>query len=234
MRCHSDLCEVVCSEPEDKVGEKEISHSDRVAAAIAAIAVGNGLKRPREEADGEVMPGAEEDGATVDALWQQIDENYHLFVPYRNKSVDRWQRKVQLSAGGAAVRGRLRALNQQRIADAEGMKSISRDEAGQRPDGVVNESALQENAVEMGVEEAGDPETFDDGEFFQQLLREFLETGKPSGGGSLSGYALKKLNKQKKLVDRRASKGRKIRNRVFASASEGLRTGIQQGCGAVQ
>lgn len=33
-------------------------------------------------------------------------------VPYRNSSLDRWQKKTQLSVGGAASKLRLRSLNQ--------------------------------------------------------------------------------------------------------------------------
>ncbi len=52
-----------------------------------------------------------------------------------------------------------------------------------------------------------DPETFDDGEFYQQLLKEFLEYS----GNAGNGLATVRPAKKRKLVDRKASKGRKIR-----------------------
>lgn len=59
------------------------------------------------------------------------------------------------------------------------------------------------------TQEARDPETFDDGEFYQQALKEFLER---SGGGALAGAAGGARGvKKRRAVDRRASKGRKIR-----------------------
>eukprot|EP00245_Coleochaete_scutata_P008643 TRINITY_DN2680_c0_g1_i1.p2 TRINITY_DN2680_c0_g1~~TRINITY_DN2680_c0_g1_i1.p2 ORF type:complete len:134 (-),score=34.55 TRINITY_DN2680_c0_g1_i1:269-640(-) len=62
-------------------------------------------------------------------------------------------------------------------------------------------------------EEDVDPETFDDTEFYQQLLREFLDAADPNALGGMN--ALRKLrNKKRKVVDRRASKGRKIRYTV--------------------
>jgi hypothetical protein len=60
------------------------------------------------------------------------------------------------------------------------------------------------------VEEARDPETFDDSEFYQQLLKEFLETS--GGGPQAAGSVVPALSKRKKnLRDRRASKGRRLR-----------------------
>ena len=57
--------------------------------------------------------------------------------------------------------------------------------------------------------EARDPETFDDAEFYQTLLREFLEARDEAGGGALAAGP-----KQRRTVDRRASKGRKLRYHV--------------------
>ena len=36
-------------------------------------------------------------------------------IPYRNASVDRWQRKTQLATGAAAVKGRFQAFNQVKL-----------------------------------------------------------------------------------------------------------------------
>ena len=49
--------------------------------------------------------------------------------------------------------------------------------------------------------------SYDDGEFYQQLLKEFLSRSGVEGGQGASGSA----GKRRKVVDRRASKGRKIR-----------------------
>ncbi|KAB1225080.1 Protein bfr2 [Morella rubra] len=60
----------------------------------------------------------------------------------------------------------------------------------------------------------GDPELLDDSEFYQQLLKEFFETIDPSSSDS-AVYALKRSQtKKRKVVDRRASKSRKIRYHV--------------------
>ncbi|GLI61940.1 hypothetical protein VaNZ11_004501 [Volvox africanus] len=59
------------------------------------------------------------------------------------------------------------------------------------------------------LEEERDPETYDDGEFYQQLLKEFLDKGILEGASVMPKGA-----KKRKLVDRRASKGRKLRYHV--------------------
>jgi protein AATF/BFR2 len=61
---------------------------------------------------------------------------------------------------------------------------------------------------------ARDPETYDDGEFYQQLLKELLEAAPSSlaaANGSGADAALARPPKRRKSVDRRASKGRKLR-----------------------
>ncbi|KAM0892737.1 hypothetical protein ACQ4PT_025558 [Festuca glaucescens] len=58
----------------------------------------------------------------------------------------------------------------------------------------------------------GDPELIDDSEFYHQLLKEFLESC--DGASESAFYALRKKQQKRKLVDRRASKSRKIRYNV--------------------
>ena len=54
-----------------------------------------------------------------------------------------------------------------------------------------------------------DPEVFDDTDFYQQLLRDVIDAR--SGGGSQDWIQAQKERKKKKVVDTKASKGRKIR-----------------------
>jgi protein AATF/BFR2 len=71
--------------------------------------------------------------------------------------------------------------------------------------------------VRDGYEEAyapvkellGAPETYQDGEFYQALLGEFLESSTDQ-----SSHKIHREPKNRKIVDRRASKGRKIRYHV--------------------
>ncbi|CAI9786040.1 unnamed protein product [Fraxinus pennsylvanica] len=59
-----------------------------------------------------------------------------------------------------------------------------------------------------------DPVLLDDSEFYQQLLKEFLETINPASSETTL-YAMKRLqSKKRKIVDRRASKSRKLRYHI--------------------
>ena len=55
-----------------------------------------------------------------------------------------------------------------------------------------------------------DPEVFDDTDFYQQLLRDVIDA-RSGGGGSQDWIQAQKERKKKKVVDTKASKGRKIR-----------------------
>lgn len=55
-----------------------------------------------------------------------------------------------------------------------------------------------------------DSEVFDDTDFYQQLLRDVIDT-RNEGSGSRDWIQAQKERKKKKIVDTKASKGRKIR-----------------------
>ncbi|GIL51371.1 hypothetical protein Vafri_7370 [Volvox africanus] len=76
------------------------------------------------------------------------------------------------------------------------------------------------------LEEERDPETYDDGEFYQQLLKEFLDKGILEGASVMPKGA-----KKRKLVDRRASKGRKLRYHVQVGArNREMLEAVNNGC----
>ena len=56
-----------------------------------------------------------------------------------------------------------------------------------------------------------DEESYDDAEFYAQLLKELLEASGPGAGGAAQQP---RAPKQRKAVDRRASKGRRLRYAV--------------------
>lgn len=77
------------------------------------------------------------------------------------------------------------------------------------------EQEQQQAEAQGGSSSAGpgsaprDPDTYDDSEFYHLLLKELLEAG--SGAGRTAPL---RAAKQRKQVDRRASKGRKVRYHV--------------------
>lgn len=80
-------------------------------------------------------------------------------------------------------------------------------EQGEREDGTADQNgdaAASSSSVPAWVEAS-----FDDGEFYQQLLKEFLS--RAGAGAGPGAAAAAPSQKRRKVVDRRASKGRKIR-----------------------
>ncbi|GAB2291027.1 hypothetical protein Dimus_025283 [Dionaea muscipula] len=155
-----------------------------------------------------------------DEEWSRISDMHLRIAPFRNKSVDKWQRKAEVNTGAAVKRSKLLAFNQN-ISDqvAAYMRDPSKMIKGMQMRseivgvfGSVDE--LGSNNTKEDVKADGDPELLNDSEFYQQLLREFFETIDPTSSEA-AFYALKRVQTRKrKLVDRRASKSRKIRYHV--------------------
>lgn len=151
--------------------------------------------------------------------WLQIFQAQSRVVPFRNKSVDKWQRKADVQSGAAAKKVKLLAFNQN-ISDQvatymrDPTKMIRSMQMRRESIGVFGNIAEQAGNVNEEGNVEGDPELLDDSEFYQQLLKEFFETVDPTSSES-AFYALKRLQtKKRKVVDRRASKSRKIRYHV--------------------
>ncbi|KAA3454009.1 RRNA processing protein-related isoform 1 [Gossypium australe] len=176
-----------------------------------------------------------------DEEWLRISQMNRRISAFRDKAVDKWQRKTEVTTGAAAIKSKLQAFNQN---ISEQVAAYMRDptrmikQMQQRRSTIGIFGAVTEVANNANGEEAhpeGDPELLDDSEFYQQLLKEFFETVDPTSSGMLrvqnlsfllkqnyyclttetAFYALKRLQtKKRKIVDRRASKSRKIRYHV--------------------
>jgi protein AATF/BFR2 len=155
-----------------------------------------------------------------DKDWSMVSQMHMRIASFRDNSINKWQRKTEVATGAAAIKGKLQAFNQN---ISEQVANYMRD-----PSRMLKRMQLRRSTVSMfgtdpeGVGSAkgeevqadGDPELLDDSEFYQQLLKEFLETVDPTSSET-AFYALKKLQtKKRKIVDRRASKSRKIRYNV--------------------
>lgn len=155
-----------------------------------------------------------------DEDWLRISQMNRRIAAFRDKAVDKWQRKTEVTTGAAAIKSKLQAFNQN-ISEqvAAYMRDPSRmiKQMQQRTPtvgifGDVTEATNNANGEEAHSE--GNPELLDDSEFYQQLLKEFFESVDPTSSDT-AFYALKRLQtKKRKIVDRRASKSRKIRYHV--------------------
>ncbi|CAN6912649.1 unnamed protein product [Brassica oleracea] len=152
--------------------------------------------------------------------WHRISDMQKRMCVFRNKAVDKWQRRTQVTTGAAAIKGKLHAFNQnvsEQVASymrdpSRMIKQMQQSRSTVAVFGTVPEETMEPKQEEKQVE--GDPELVEDAEFYQQLLKEFFETIDPASSEA-AFYAMKKFQpKKRKVVDRRASKSRKIRYNV--------------------
>ncbi|XP_018483728.2 uncharacterized protein LOC108854622 [Raphanus sativus] len=152
--------------------------------------------------------------------WDKISDLQKRMCVFRNKAVDKWQRRTQVTTGAAAIKGKLHAFNQnvsEQVASymrdpSRMIKQMQQSRSTVAVFGTVPEETMEPKKEEKQVE--GDPELVEDAEFYQQLLKEFFETIDPASSEA-AFYAMKKFQtKKRKVVDRRASKSRKIRYNV--------------------
>ncbi|KAF8089543.1 hypothetical protein N665_0502s0010 [Sinapis alba] len=152
--------------------------------------------------------------------WHRISDMQKRMCVFRNKAVDKWQRRTQVTTGAAAIKGKLHAFNQnvsEQVASymrdpSRMIKQMQQSRSTVAVFGTIPEETMEPKQEEKQLE--GDPELVEDAEFYQQLLKEFFETVDPASSEA-AFYAMKKFQtKKRKVVDRRASKSRKIRYNV--------------------
>ncbi|KAB2634097.1 protein AATF-like [Pyrus ussuriensis x Pyrus communis] len=151
-----------------------------------------------------------------DEDWSRLSELLSRIATFRNKSINKWQRKTQVTAGAAAFKSKLHAFNQN---ISEQGASYMRDPSRmvrqmqmrksavavfvvdvQVPEG-YNTAKGEETQSDTGAQADGDPELLDDSRVLPAISKR------------ITFYSLKKLHaKKRKIVDRRASKSRKIIN----------------------
>ena len=158
----------------------------------------------------------------TDTYWRKLKAVEATFSKYGDDSIDAWHRKTSITTGTMA--SSMQALNQpvsKQVQDllhnpARVMKKahLPLSAVGrvlcQMPSTPKGQSSPADDTIAL-LEESCDFETYDDTDFYQQLLKEFLEN---AADGNLANAAPVRPTKRRKLVDRRASKGRKIRYQV--------------------
>ena len=205
-------------------------------AEAAGEGVGGGKKRKASSA----MAAVSKFGllaSPASEVWENVDSVYQRFAAFRDVSIDRWHRKAQvqvgkMSAGGSVGGGEMRAFNQSvsaqvasamRIPDRLVRKSqppahLAPKRLGE-PEGTEKAAPTGDRTEDIDADdleaaaraEARVEEIYDDADFYEQVLKEFLES---AGAAAGLAAAASKPAKRRKVVDRRASKGRKLRYHV--------------------
>ncbi|WOH14827.1 hypothetical protein DCAR_0934350 [Daucus carota subsp. sativus] len=232
----------------DSYSETSEAYSDLITTSKKTLDSIQKLQEALLEKNPTITQGADASEnliAEEDQEWSKISEMQSRIVSFRNKSVDKWQRRTQVTTGATAIKGKLQAFNQS-ISDQ--VSAYMRD-----PSRMVNGMQQRRSAIAIFGTSTyvpslllelifafnqiggswmldsvnGDPELLDDSEFYQQLLKEFFETIDPTSSEcethmfvhlatEAAFYALKRMQtKKRKVVDQRASKSRKIRYHVL-------------------
>ncbi|KAJ2580547.1 rRNA-processing protein bfr2, partial [Coemansia sp. RSA 1836] len=187
-----------------------------------------GSKRKAVQA---LSDSCEEDELAV--TWDELEELRGELQPYRDESLEKWSNKVQISASVTATK-KFKAVNQgilHQISQALAGKDrlVERTQLKRAEYKIIGKASEKEGdeksksssvAVDAHLKDR-DVEIFDDTDFYQQLLRELIESrmvdsNDPSSSLGVRWAAVKQQTRAKKrTMDNKASKGRKIRYHVI-------------------
>ncbi|KAJ3162782.1 hypothetical protein HDU86_003756 [Geranomyces michiganensis] len=182
------------------------------------------LKRKRDQDDPVAL---------LEAVWADVQPLDAQFTPFRDQTIDKWNSKVQV-ATGIPLQKKFKAINQTVMSQINQILSdksrlIKRSQLrrsdylplGQIPTDDAADPGAQSNDTADAHLANYDEEIFDDGDYYQQLLKELIENRITDADDAvLNGLkwahfkSLKNKDKKKKRVDTKASKGRKIRFHV--------------------
>ena len=212
------------------------SEATRAAYESLRLAAGSTLQQMvelqaalmRTEVDAAGVVGAA--AAPSAAAWKALKRLDRKLVPFCTEAIDKWHRRTMLATGVGAAKGGLKVLTQSvssqvaaLLRDSDKVLKRSRVrssearvfcqppfEAGGTANGGEEGAEGGEGAAARPAAAEYDHETYGDAEFYNQLLKEFLESKQLDAGNLTAGRG----PKRRKVVDRRASKGRKLRYNV--------------------
>jgi protein AATF/BFR2 len=153
-------------------------------------------KNLEENHDDENEDGEDDDARSRRRMWASCEAESAWALPQYQSVLNQYSRQVE---GGAKMK-KLKVVNQDVLVQVDAvLADPERIRRKAHPVKDVVSSTCQADVLDMSM--------YDDREFYQQLLKEYIESGK--GGAGVEAGALK-LRRKRKLVNRRASKGRVI------------------------
>ncbi|CAK7221760.1 rRNA-processing protein bfr2 [Sporothrix curviconia] len=213
----------------DKEGESaEEAIEEAAAKAIELLNAIQGIRNAFYDA-GSSTPSSSKRKRTAaldassscQAIFDQMAETEEAALAKRRKVIDRWSARVQRpSASSAAAASR-------RFSAAAAPQALTTVLDGQlvTADRLVRRTRIPRSCapVQAAKKVEEDPEIYDDADFYQLLLKELVDQRTVDGTASGSeaptvrwATTAAKEAKTRKLVDRKASKGRKMRYNVHA------------------
>ncbi|KAK4462724.1 protein bfr2 [Cladorrhinum samala] len=177
-----------------------VRHSFLPESARAKV----GEKRKRTEID--IDTSSQE-------IWESMEAVEEIALSHRRAILDKWSERVKKSSSGPNTRNLIKTESQSLVSVLDS-QLVSSERLVKRAR--VPRSCAPAQAAKK-VEE--DPEIYDDADFYQLLLKELVDqrsadTGVSGESVTTVRWAALKEAKVRKQVDRRASKGRKLRYTV--------------------
>jgi len=207
-----------------------VAQSEDVLASV-----GSKRKRSPRDALSQLPP------LPSDQLWHILDSGYQDIAPFRDAALDRWYRRAHVSSGrasGSVVQGVAeqveaslsssngRAHEKSRLpmrllprrvgeADQSAHNQPMKPSTGPPAHTHNDEDSVEDEPSARSLKhEEREAATYDDSDFYQQLLKEFLESTKASEQPELAQRAQKTREKRKKEYHRKASRERKLKYTV--------------------
>ncbi|KZV68978.1 TRAUB-domain-containing protein [Peniophora sp. CONT] len=220
------LSDPACLAAQHAALDAALALSDEAETLRAALMAREGVTastRPRAakrrrldiEDDADAAESEVEYATEVEASTKYAAELEHAYHPYLAHTLQKWSAKVAAVAPSALGFNKSKNAALQtvpvQVSDAlrsEGARFVGRTRTVR---GVRRRVRLADgDAEEEKDADEGDVEVFDDTDFYQQLLRDVVDSG--AGDRVQADWiAAQKARKARKQVDTRASKGRKLR-----------------------
>ncbi|ATY64140.1 protein BFR2 [Cordyceps militaris] len=183
-------------------------------AEATAISLLSSISHLRENCGAPAAAGTKrkrdyEVSATSAEIWEQLQEEDRRAVKIREKCLEKWSRKVQ-SVNVAAPKG-LSSRNTTLVGSLHDQLNNPENRLAKRTR-VPRSCAPAQHAKKINEDET----IFDDADFYQLLLKELVEQRTVDSSHQTSAVpsvvlTASRENKTRKVVDRKASKGRKMR-----------------------
>ncbi|KAF6206795.1 hypothetical protein GE061_018031 [Apolygus lucorum] len=200
-------------------------------------ASGNPSEDDVSEAEEEIKAGDEPPSKKLKSSQPpSLDQSYADFAPFRDSEITKWNEKAKISSGKAAQKDfsafdqsilkliesilfdKYRLVRKTQLKRSDYMiygQSKVEQEKQDEKETEEEEGVLAVSKTQGKKDHVYDPEIFDDGDFYQKLLRDFIEGKSTDGGISKHERKLMELHrlriKMKRKIDTRATKGRKLR-----------------------
>ncbi|KAK3181974.1 rRNA-processing protein bfr2 [Lecanicillium sp. MT-2017a] len=195
--------------------EEEAESEPYEAAEEAAIKLLNTISSLRENFGPPVAAGSKrkrdiETSMPSEDIWAQLQEEDRRAIKFRESRLEKWSRKVQ-SVNVTAPKG-LSSRNKTLVDSLHDQLNV--------PDNrLVKRTRVPRSCApaQLAKKIADDQDIFDDADFYQLLLKELVEQRTVDSSGESAAavpsvvLTASRDNKQRKNVDRKASKGRKMR-----------------------